>query len=70
MYQMITRDGYITSIARGVSNGNITEEQYNVIKAKIDERPTAPDGFYYRLTVELEWELCELPEPSNTEEDE
>lgn len=69
MYQMITQDGYIVSIAKGVGNGNITEEQYNIIKAKIDERPTAPEGYYYRLTVYLKWELCKLPEPSNEEDE-
>ena len=52
----------------------ITEAEYNHIKSIIDNRPTAPDGFAYRLTKELEWELYELPpveeeETEATEED-
>ena len=39
----------------------ITEAEYNRIKSIIDNRPTAPDGFTYRLTAELEWELYEMP---------
>ena len=39
----------------------ITEAEYNHIKSIIDSRPTAEDGFAYRLTAELEWELYELP---------
>lgn len=38
----------------------ITEAEYNRIKSIIDNRPTAPDGFTYRLTAELEWELTEM----------
>lgn len=39
----------------------ITEAEYNRIKAIIDSRPTAPDGYGYRLTENLEWELYEMP---------
>ena len=39
----------------------ITEAEYNHIKSIIDNRPTAPDGYGYRLTDSLEWELYELP---------
>ena len=47
----------------------ITEAEYNRIKAIIDSRPTAPDGFAYRLSADLEWELVELP-PEEPEEPE
>lgn len=50
----------------------ITENQYNEILAMLRNRPTAPEGFSYRLTKELEWELQELPpveEAEATEED-
>ena len=46
----------------------ITEAEYNRIKSIIDNRPTAPEGFAYRLTKELEWELYEMP--TNEEEEE
>lgn len=51
----------------------IIENQYNEILAMLRNRPTAPEGFSYRLTKELEWELYELPveeaEEEATEED-
>lgn len=47
----------------------ITEAEYNHIKSIIDNRPTAPDGYGYRLTVELEWELYELPPEEVTDEE-
>ena len=46
----------------------ITESEYNHIKAIIDNRPTAPVGFGYRLTDKLEWELYELPTEEADEE--
>lgn len=39
----------------------ITPEQYNEIMDMLRNRPTAPDGYGYRLTESLEWELYELP---------
>ena len=55
-------DGYIHGVVQGVSakNANCTEEEYNHIKTMIENTPVAPDGFYYRLKENLEWELCEL----------
>ena len=39
----------------------ITETQYNEILFMLRNAPVAPNGFAYRLTKELEWELYELP---------
>ena len=39
----------------------ITEAEYSHIKSIIDNRPKATDGYVYRLTVDLVWELQELP---------
>lgn len=39
----------------------ITEAEYNEILSMLRNRPIAPDGFAYRLTENLEWELYELP---------
>lgn len=39
----------------------ITEAEYNEIREIIRNRPTAPEGYGYRLTESLEWELYELP---------
>lgn len=46
----------------------ITAEQYNEILSMIRNRPTAPEGYGYRLTEDLQWELYELP-PVEVEED-
>lgn len=46
----------------------ITEPEYNEIQSLIKNRPTAPDGYAYRLTDALEWELYELPTEDTTEE--
>ena len=61
MYQKIVENGYIASIAKGANNGNITEEEYNAILSVIRNKPTAPDGFDYKLREDLTWELYELP---------
>ena len=61
MYKYIN-DGYIIGVGSGAGAGNeITEDEYNKILDKINNRPTAPEGFTYRLTTALEWELVELP---------
>lgn len=61
-YGLNKEDGYIHGVVAGVSaeNSNITEEEYIKIKAIIENAPIAPDGFYYRLKENLEWELCEM----------
>lgn len=67
---------YISKTNKGkyYYNGEeITETQYNEIISMLRNRPTAPDGFAYRLTKELEWELYELPaedtDPELTDEE-
>lgn len=57
----IESDGYILGVAKVDGNGNITESEYNTIAEHLRNAPTAPDGFQYRLTVGLEWELSEMP---------
>jgi hypothetical protein len=42
-------------------SNKITESQYNEILSMLRTIPTAPDGYGYRLTEGLEWELYELP---------
>ena len=45
----------------------ITEEKYNEILNLIRNRPTAPEGYTYKLTDTLEWELCEAPVIEDTD---
>lgn len=68
MYKYIN-NGYIIGVGTGAGAGEpITEDEYNKILDKINNRPTAPEGFTYRLTTALEWELVELPPIENNEE--
>ena len=62
-------DEYILAIGTGAVGEEITEAEYNHIKSIIDNRPTAPDGFAYRLTAELGWEMFELPTAEPIEEE-
>ena len=56
MITMIT-DGYVTAIIREGAD----DAAYTAAMEIIRRRPDAPDGYGYRLTPELEWELYELP---------
>lgn len=68
MYKYIN-NGYIIGVGTGAGAGEpITEDEYNKILDKINNRPTATEGFTYRLTTALEWELAELPPIENNEE--
>ena len=70
MYKYIN-DGYIIGVGSGAGAGEpITEDEYNEILNKINNRPSAPEGFTYRLTTALEWELAELPPIENNEDSE
>ena len=68
------KDGYILGIGTttGTPKHEITETEYNELSAILNSKPTAPDDHVYRLTVNLEWELHELPaiveEPTETEQ--
>ena len=65
MYKYIN-DGYIIGVGSGAGAGEaITGDEYNAILDKINNRPEAPEGFTYRLTTALDWELCELPPIDN-----
>lgn len=61
MYRKNTENGYIISLLKGDVGGNITEEEYNEILSVIRTKPTAPEGFDYRLREDLSWELFEMP---------
>ena len=69
MYGKYINDNYIVGVGTGADIGSeITEDEYNEILDKINNRPTAPKGFTYRLTTALEWELHKLPPIENNEE--
>ena len=61
-YKQIS-DGYIVAIgtAESTVSGEITQAEYAQLAGMIAERPTAPEGKYYRLKADFTWELCDLP---------
>ena len=69
-YKVFTNNGYIVSIMHGATDGNITEAEHQAIMAAIQAKPTAPEGFDYQLTTDLNWELYELPVPEKEEDEE
>lgn len=58
-------NGYVLGLGKNqAKTGNVTEEQYNAVADALRQRPTAPDEYTYKLKADtLEWELVELPEP-------
>lgn len=71
MYLILKNDGYISGVVRGVSpdRSNATEAEYLEIKNIIENIPAAPEGYGYRLKENLEWELYELPESPEMQEE-
>ena len=68
MFYKIIIDNYISIVGEGSYGEEITEAEYNTILNLIHNKPTAPEGYDYRLKDDtLEWELYELPEPIEEE---
>lgn len=70
MFYKFINDKYIIGVGTGSGGEEITEQEYNEILNKINNRPEAPEGYSYRLTTSLEWELCEVPKNEPTAEEE
>lgn len=68
MVKVFTNDGYIVSIMHGAKESNISDAEYQAIMDKMNRKPTPPDGYDYRLTVDLEWEMFELPKETDEPE--
>lgn len=69
MWTKIVIDGYIILVSHNGIGTPITEQEYNSIIEKIDNKPaTAPDGYGYRLRTDLTWELYELPQQTEDEQ--
>lgn len=60
-HKTIIIDGYIRGVCMTTGEGNISQAQYDTITELFHNKPTAPDGFDYRLKADLTWELVELP---------
>lgn len=69
MYYYKKGGTYVASHVKISTADEITESEYNEIREIIRNRPTAPDGYGYRLTEDLQWELYELPTEEETDEE-
>ena len=70
MFYKYINDNFIIGVGTGSGGEEITEQEYNAILDKINNRPEAPEGYSYRLTTAMEWELCEVPKTEPTIEEE
>lgn len=69
MFYKYSSDKYIIGVGTGSGGEEISAQEYNAILGKINNRPEAPEGYSYRLTTSLEWELCEAPKTEPTAEE-
>lgn len=69
MFYKYINDRYIIGVGTGSGGEEISEQEYNSILEKINNRPEAPDDYSYRLTTAMEWELCETPNIEPTVEE-
>lgn len=67
MKYKIVESNVIISVGEGFGETQITEGEYNIIIETVKNRPSAPDGYAYRLLDNLTWEMIELPEPDEPE---
>lgn len=63
------KDGYIVAIGDNIGGVEITDEEYNSIKAVIDAKPARTDTTDYRLKDDLTWEVYAI-EPAEEEDEE
>lgn len=59
-YKIVIWNGYILGVGKVPCGGNINKETYDRITDMINNMPTAPEGFCYKLKENLEWELVKL----------
>ncbi|MDD7602316.1 MAG: hypothetical protein PUK54_06930 [Firmicutes bacterium] len=69
-YKMI-KDGMIVAVGQDALTGEeITEAEYNSLKAIIDNKPADTETHYYVLKADtLEYEAVERPEPITMDSD-
>ena len=69
MFYKYIYDKFIIGVGTGSGGEEISEQEYSTILDKINNRPEAPEGYSYRLTTAMEWELCETPNIEPTAEE-
>ena len=61
-------NGIIVSIGESLTNGTtISNAEYDSILQTIQNKPSADDGYDYRLKTDLTWERYELPKQETSE---
>lgn len=61
-YYKTLSDSYVLMVGT-IGDTEIPESEYQTIVTKIQNKPSAPEGFQYRLRNDnFEWELAALPE--------
>lgn len=68
MYYYKNGGTYVASLIEIPSAKEISKTEYDRVKSIVGNRPTAPDGYGYRLTESLEWEQYELPAVEESDE--
>ena len=69
-YYKKIEDGYIVAIGTGGGGEEISKEEYDELLALIKAKPTAEEGFDYRLRDDLTWEKYEVPIVEDVDDDE
>ena len=69
-YIKTIRNGYIIDIQTiDIPNmGNITKQEYDEILETIENKPTAREGYDYRLKTDLSWEEFEVEQTDDGDE--
>lgn len=61
-YYKSINDEYLIAVGIGAGGEEINETEYNQLLGIIANRPTAQEGYDYKLHADtLEWELVEMP---------
>ena len=62
MRKVVISNGFIVAAGDLYNGEEISNAEYETILQAFESRPTAPDGYAYKLRADnLEWELVELP---------
>lgn len=58
---------YTASPVEIVGAEAISQQEYKRVKAIVNQKPVPPEGYGYRLSADLTWELYELPQEADPE---
>lgn len=67
MYYYKIGSTYAASPVEIVGAEAISRHEYERVKAIVNQKPVHQDGYGYRMTADLTWELYELPQEADPE---